>query len=107
MRCRTMPPTLISVDPKKLPWEQDTPLHNRWHPDIPPVATVDPGQVISLPAPSLKPSPSTHNFCKVTRALCCQRRGSHAVWGEAECSDVCFDGAMAFVLVSRRICKCI
>jgi len=43
-----MPPTLISVDPKKLPWEQDTPLHNRWHPDIPPVATVDPGQVFRV-----------------------------------------------------------
>jgi hypothetical protein len=23
---------LISVDPKSLPWEQATPLHNRWHP---------------------------------------------------------------------------
>lgn len=30
----TMPKTLISVDPKKEPWNQDTPLHNRWHPDI-------------------------------------------------------------------------
>ena len=29
-----MPKTLISVDPKKEPWNQDTPLHNRWHPDI-------------------------------------------------------------------------
>ena len=35
--------TLISVDVKKLPWEQETPLHNRWHPDIPPVATVEEG----------------------------------------------------------------
>ena len=25
--------TVISVDPKKLPWEQETPVHNRWHPD--------------------------------------------------------------------------
>jgi formamidase len=30
--------TVISVDPKKLPWEQATPLHNRRHPLlIPPV----------------------------------------------------------------------
>merc|ERR1719197_1042533 len=35
--------TLLSVDPKKNPWEQDTPLHNRWHPEIPPVATVKEG----------------------------------------------------------------
>ena len=35
--------TIISVDPKKAPWEQDTPLHNRWHPDIPPVASVKQG----------------------------------------------------------------
>ena len=40
--------TLISVDPKKLPWEQDTPLHNRWHPDIPPVASVEEGQVFRV-----------------------------------------------------------
>ena len=25
--------TVVSVDPKKLPWEQETPVHNRWHPD--------------------------------------------------------------------------
>jgi len=36
--------TLISVDPKKAPWEQETPLHNRWHPDIPPVASVKEGE---------------------------------------------------------------
>ena len=32
--------TIISVDVKKPAWEQDpkTPLHNRWHPDIPAVA---------------------------------------------------------------------
>ncbi len=38
-----MPKTLISVDVEKAPWEQPVPLHNRWHPDIPPVATVNPG----------------------------------------------------------------
>ena len=36
--------TIISVDPKKAPWEQDTPLHNRWHPDIPAVAKVEQGE---------------------------------------------------------------
>jgi hypothetical protein len=40
--------TLISVDPKKLPWEQETPLHNRWHPDIPPVAAVKEGEVFRV-----------------------------------------------------------
>lgn len=73
----TMPKTLISVDPKKEPWNQgesnaaaaersgafalrlphihiapaslssfreETPLHNRWHPDIPPVAKVEQGE---------------------------------------------------------------
>jgi Acetamidase/Formamidase family len=44
----TMPPTLIAVDPKKKPWEQETPLHNRWHPSIPPVATVQEGQVFRV-----------------------------------------------------------
>lgn len=36
-----MPPRtpipLITVDPAKPAWEQATPLHNRWHPDIPAV----------------------------------------------------------------------
>ena len=36
--------TIISVDPKKAPWEQETPLHNRWHPDIPAVAKVEQGE---------------------------------------------------------------
>mmetsp|Transcript_821 Transcript_821/g.2789 ORF Transcript_821/g.2789 Transcript_821/m.2789 type:complete len:454 (-) Transcript_821:463-1824(-) len=43
-----MPKTLISVDPKKLPWEQETPVHNRWHPDIPAVATVKEGDVFRV-----------------------------------------------------------
>jgi formamidase len=40
--------TLISVDPKRLPWEQETPLHNRWHPDIPPVASVEEGEIFRV-----------------------------------------------------------
>ncbi|EOD35659.1 Formamidase [Emiliania huxleyi CCMP1516] len=43
-----MPKTLLSVDPKKLPWEQDPPVHNRWHPDIPPTATVAEGDVFRV-----------------------------------------------------------
>ncbi len=38
-----MPKTIISVDLGKGPRDQTTPIHNRWHPDIPPVATVKPG----------------------------------------------------------------
>jgi hypothetical protein len=44
----TMVKTIISVDPKKLPWEQETPVHNRWHPDIPSVATVEEGEVFRV-----------------------------------------------------------
>ena len=39
-----MPKTIISVDITKGPKDQPTPIHNRWHPDIPPVATVRPGE---------------------------------------------------------------
>ena len=44
-----MPPTLIGVDVNKRAWEQQTPLHNRWHPEIPPVATVKEGEVSATP----------------------------------------------------------
>jgi len=40
--------TIISVDPKKLPWEQSPPVHNRWHPDIPAVASVKEGEVFRV-----------------------------------------------------------
>ncbi|TFK50188.1 Acetamidase/Formamidase [Heliocybe sulcata] len=36
-------PTLIEVDPF-VPASEQKGIHNRWHPDIPPVATVKPGQ---------------------------------------------------------------
>lgn len=45
---KKMPNKLISVDPKKLPWEQEMPVHNRWHPDIPPVVTVEKDQVFRV-----------------------------------------------------------
>ena len=35
--------TLIPVDINKPPQQQPVPLHNRWHPNIPAVKTVDPG----------------------------------------------------------------
>jgi formamidase len=37
-----MPDTLIKVDLSRSPYENDM-IHNRWHPDIPMVATVKPG----------------------------------------------------------------
>ncbi|KIJ16708.1 formamidase [Paxillus involutus ATCC 200175] len=40
-------PTLIEVDPFMLAREQKG-LHNRWHPDIPPVVTVKPGEVFNI-----------------------------------------------------------
>jgi formamidase len=43
-----MPQTVISVDLNKLPAEQPVPLHNRWHPDIPSVVTVKPGDVFRI-----------------------------------------------------------
>jgi len=35
------PIPLVTVDVHKKPWEQSPPLHNRWHPKIPPVASVE------------------------------------------------------------------
>ena len=43
-----MPKTAISVDIKKMPWEQETPLHNRWHPEIPAVVTIAEGEVFRV-----------------------------------------------------------
>lgn len=43
-----MPRTIINVDLTKPPHEQPTPLHNRWHPDIPPVVAVNPGDVFRV-----------------------------------------------------------
>ncbi|XP_057960308.1 uncharacterized protein LOC131152439 [Malania oleifera] len=38
------PRLVVPIDLKKKPWEQKLPLHNRWHPDIPPVADVTEGE---------------------------------------------------------------
>ena len=45
------PPTprrVATVDLKKKPGEQMQPLHNRWHPEIPPVAEVKSGEVFTI-----------------------------------------------------------
>jgi formamidase len=39
---------LIPIDLTKSPKAQELPLHNRWHPDIPPVVTVKPGAVFRV-----------------------------------------------------------
>ncbi len=43
-----MPETLFKVDLTKPMREQEMPGHNRWHPDIPPVAAVNPGDVFRI-----------------------------------------------------------
>ena len=43
-----MPKTLFKVDLKKPMAEQDLVGHNRWHPDIPPVVSVNPGEVFRI-----------------------------------------------------------
>ncbi|KAF6260785.1 formamidase [Scenedesmus sp. NREL 46B-D3] len=42
------PTPLISVDITKKAWEQEKPLHNRWHPDIPAVAEVSEGELFRV-----------------------------------------------------------
>lgn len=39
---------VVPIDLKKKPREQELPLHNRWHPDIPPVAEVQTGEVFKI-----------------------------------------------------------
>ena len=43
-----MPETLLPVDLDAPPTDQPAPLHNRWHPEIPPVATVKPGDTFRV-----------------------------------------------------------
>lgn len=42
------PRLVVEVDLKKRPWEQNPPLHNRSHPEIPPVAEVRVGEVFRV-----------------------------------------------------------
>lgn len=43
-----MPKTLFKVDLNKPMYEQELPGHNRWHPDIPAVVSVNPGDVFRI-----------------------------------------------------------
>ncbi|WP_410540015.1 formamidase [Streptomyces sp. KL2] len=43
-----MPEVLFSIDQSRSFYDQTVPPHNRWHPDIPPVATVRPGTEFRL-----------------------------------------------------------
>lgn len=40
-----MPRVIISLDRSKKPKDQPIPMHNRWHPDIPAVVTMKPGEM--------------------------------------------------------------
>lgn len=42
------PALAFSVDPDKRPWEQQVPLHNRWHYAIPPASTQKTGQLFRV-----------------------------------------------------------
>ncbi|KAM0923912.1 hypothetical protein ACQ4PT_005217 [Festuca glaucescens] len=42
------PRLVVPIDVKKKPWEQKVHLHNRWHPDIPPVADVTEGELFRV-----------------------------------------------------------
>lgn len=39
---------VVPIDVKKKPREQKLPLHNRWHPDIPPAAETTAGEVFRV-----------------------------------------------------------
>ena len=53
-----MAKTIISVDIKKPPTDQPQPLHNRWHPDIPPVVTVKPARFSDFASAALRNEPA-------------------------------------------------
>eukprot|EP00252_Welwitschia_mirabilis_P019684 TRINITY_DN4621_c0_g1_i6.p1 TRINITY_DN4621_c0_g1~~TRINITY_DN4621_c0_g1_i6.p1 ORF type:complete len:280 (+),score=62.29 TRINITY_DN4621_c0_g1_i6:152-991(+) len=42
------PRLVVHIDMKKKPWEQEKPLHNRWHPNIPAVAEVVEGELFRV-----------------------------------------------------------
>lgn len=42
------PKVVVSIDLKSKPWQQKIPLHNRWHPRIPPVAEVKTGELFRV-----------------------------------------------------------
>ncbi|KAI3958939.1 hypothetical protein MKX01_023615 [Papaver californicum] len=42
------PRLIVPIDLKKKPWEQDPPLHNRWHPNISAVSEVEVGELFRI-----------------------------------------------------------
>ncbi|XP_034691175.1 formamidase-like isoform X2 [Vitis riparia] len=42
------PRLVVPIDLKKKPWEQKLPLHNRWHPQIPPVEEIKAGEIFRV-----------------------------------------------------------
>lgn len=42
------PKLVVPIDLKRKPWQQELPLHNRWHPQIPPVAEAKIGEVFRV-----------------------------------------------------------
>lgn len=42
------PKVVVPIDLKRKPWQQELPLHNRWHPQIPPVAQTKTGEVFRV-----------------------------------------------------------
>lgn len=42
------PKVVVPIDLNRKPWQQELPLHNRWHPQIPPVAEAKTGEVIRV-----------------------------------------------------------
>ncbi|MCF1193454.1 acetamidase/formamidase family protein, partial [Mangrovimonas sp. AS39] len=53
---------VIPIDLKKKPWEQKHPLHNRWHPDIPPVEEVKAGELFRVEMVDSNGGRITHDY---------------------------------------------
>ncbi|XP_068653808.1 uncharacterized protein [Aristolochia californica] len=56
------PRVVVPIDVKKQPWKQELPLHNRWHPDIPPVAEVSVGEVFRVEMVDFTGGGIGHNY---------------------------------------------
>ncbi|KAK8654985.1 hypothetical protein V6N13_107578 [Hibiscus sabdariffa] len=110
------PPTprlVETIDLKKRPWEQALALHNRWHPEIPPVTCVKdgkaavPGDLLAVEICSFSPLPGVEWGCTttfdrenggfLTDHLPC---GTKAIWGEI--SEMTRPGIIGMSLVIIR-----
>ncbi|KAK9826566.1 hypothetical protein WJX74_003229 [Apatococcus lobatus] len=90
------PIPIVSVDPSKRPLEQKQPLHNRWHPEIPPVGEVKEGdlfrvETIDWTAGQIKDSDTAEDMKAVDLTQvhylsgpirCCDERGVPAKPGD-------------------------